>query len=81
MACLFIAGHMCVYAASYVPYFAKGSFSQTNVFMAIVIAFILLVLLLLLGVTSLRVVKRPWAISWAAVCISYSTNVCLIFLL
>lgn len=24
---------------------------------------------------------RPWAIPWAAVCISYSTNVCLIFLL
>lgn len=24
---------------------------------------------------------RPWTISWAAVCISYSTNVCLIFLL
>lgn len=24
---------------------------------------------------------RPWAIPWTAVCISYSTNVCLIFLL
>ena len=24
---------------------------------------------------------RPWAIPWAAVCIPYSTNVCLIFLL
>lgn len=58
MACLLIAGHMAVYASSYIPYIAKGVLPQSNVFAAIVIAFVLLLLVLVLGITSLRAVKR-----------------------
>lgn len=58
MACILIAGHMCVYLASYVPRFASGGMVKDSVAAAFMVACILLVLVLVLGATSFRAVKR-----------------------
>lgn len=58
MACILIAGHMCVYLASYVPRFAAGAMLKDSVVAAFAVACVLLVLILVLGATSFRAVKR-----------------------
>lgn len=58
MSCILIAGHMCVYLASYVPRFASGAMVKDSVAAAFAVACVLLVLVLVLGATSLRAVKR-----------------------
>ena len=56
-ACLLAAGHMAAYLGTYVSQLAMGS-ARANVAVAFAVALGLLVLLLVLGVTSLHVVKR-----------------------
>lgn len=58
LACILIAGHMCLYLASYAPRLATGAAIKDAVMVAFVVACVLLVLTLLLGITSLRAVKR-----------------------
>lgn len=58
MACLLIAGHMVVYLLTYIPNMLGRSLASTAVLISLVIAFVLLALVLVLGVTSLRSVKR-----------------------
>lgn len=65
IACILIAGHMCAFLPSYLPLLLGGSLAKIHVGGAIVIALLLLVLVLLLGITSFRFVKRhmkarPW---------------------
>ena len=57
LAWLLSLGHVAVYAASYVTRLASG-LPQANVAAAIAVAFVLLVLLLVLGITSFNAVKR-----------------------
>ncbi len=56
-ACLLAVGHMAAYLGTYVSRLAMGS-AKGNVVLAFVVALGLLVLILVLGVTSLHVVKR-----------------------
>lgn len=56
VACILACGHMAVYLASYAP--RLGTAMDANVASALVVALALLVLLLVLGVTSLGFVKR-----------------------
>ena len=58
MASILIAGHMVLYMQTYIPRFLSGAMVKGNVMASFVIAVILLVLVLLLGVTSFRFVKR-----------------------
>ena len=65
IACILIAGHMCMFLPSYLPLLLGGSIAKMHVGGAIVVALCLLVLVLLLGVTSFRFVKRHMkARSW-----------------
>lgn len=57
-ACILIAGHMRLYLASYVPRLANGAVLKDSVMAAFVVACVLLALVLLLGATSFRAVKR-----------------------
>lgn len=58
MACILIAGHMCLYLASYAPRVAAGAALKDSVVAAFAVACVLLALVLVLGATSFRVVKR-----------------------
>lgn len=57
-ACILIAGHMALYLSSYLPRFTSGAFIKPAVVAAFAIACILLALILILGITSLKTVKR-----------------------
>jgi len=57
-ACLLVAGHMCVYLAQYSAGILAGSIAQGHMIPAFVMAVLLLALMLVLGGTSLRTVKR-----------------------
>ncbi|ACV23100.1 Ferric reductase like transmembrane component [Slackia heliotrinireducens] len=58
IACILIAGHMCVFLPVYAMPFFTGNLSQINVIGAFAMALCLLVLVLVLGITSFRFVKR-----------------------
>ena len=58
MACILILGHVVMYLMAYVPVLAAGRLPKTNVFVSFIIAMVLLVLLIALGGTSFRFVKR-----------------------
>lgn len=58
MACILILGHVVMYLMAYVPVLAAGRMPKTNVFVSFIIAMVLLVLLIALGGTSFRFVKR-----------------------
>lgn len=58
MACIFIVGHMYAYLASYVPRIIAGVVPKNSVAGALLVACLLLALMVPLGVTSLRSVKR-----------------------
>ena len=65
MACILIAGHMVLYMMAYLPRVISGAAIKPTVMYSFVIACILLVLVLVLGVTSFRFVKRHMsAKSW-----------------
>lgn len=65
MACILIAGHMVAYLAAYVTSFTSAALPKGPVLGALVVALCLLILAIVLGVTSLRVVKRRMsARSW-----------------
>lgn len=65
IACILIAGHMCAFLPSYLPLLFGGTIAKLHVGGAIVVALCLLVLVLLLGITSFRFVKRHMkAHSW-----------------
>ena len=65
IACILIMGHMLVHLGSYIPSWLAGGISQSNVIVALVIALALTVLIVLLGVTSFRFVKKHMkARSW-----------------
>ena len=72
-ACILIAGHMSVYMVSYLPRFLAGLSVKPAVAVAFAIACMLLALILLLGVTSLRAIKRHMsARSWKKLqCLAY----------
>lgn len=64
-ACILVAGHMLVYMASYLPRFLAGMSANSAVTTSFCIACVLLVLIVVLGATSLRAVKRHMsARSW-----------------
>ena len=58
IACLLIAGHMAMFLGSYVVRLFNGSVMKPNVLASFLIAVLLLVLVVVLGVTSFKVVKR-----------------------
>ena len=58
MACILILGHVIIYLMAYVPVLAAGRLPKTNVLASFVIAMVLLLLLIALGGTSFRFVKR-----------------------
>lgn len=59
LACIFCAGHIAVYLATYVPATINGiGTASTAVTLALVVALVLFVLILVLGVTSFRAVKK-----------------------
>ncbi len=58
IACILIAGHMAQYMSTYLPLIISGSAVKTTVMGAFVIACVLLALILVLGFTSFRFVKR-----------------------
>lgn len=58
MACIFIVGHMYVYLASYVPRIIAGVVPKNSVTIALLVACLLFALMVPLGLTSLRAVKR-----------------------
>ena len=58
IACLLIAGHMAMFLGSYVIRLFNGSVMKPNVLASFLIAVLLLVLVVLLGVTSFKAVKR-----------------------
>lgn len=60
VACILVLGHMCSYLGLYVNRVATGN-AQGNVIASIAIAFALLILVAVLGVTSLNSVKRLMA--------------------
>ena len=65
IACILIAGHMCLFLPSYLPRLFGGAIVKGHVGGAIVIAICLLILVLLLGITSFRFVKKHMkARSW-----------------
>lgn len=65
-ACLLAVGHMAAYLGAYASMLVSGS-AKGNVVMAFVVAMALLVLLLILGVTSINRVKRAMLSErWAA---------------
>lgn len=66
--CILIAGHIMIYAPSFAFPFLAGNIARIYIGTSVAIALCLFVLLLLLGVTSLRVVKRHMDTSiWKAV--------------
>lgn len=65
MACLLIAGHMIMYFTVFMPKTGSWSFASTNVMVAFIIAMALTILILLLGGTSFRAIKKKMhARSW-----------------
>lgn len=65
IACLLIAGHMCVFLPKYLPSLFTGSIAKGTVGASVIVALCLFVLVLVLGVTSFRFVKRHMtARSW-----------------
>lgn len=61
LACLLAAGHMAVYLASYVPRLGRGLVTgslNSNVVASLGVAFLLLALVVVLGVTSFQFVKH-----------------------
>ncbi len=58
MACILILTHVVMYLLAYVPIITAGRMPKENVFASFIIAIVLLVLLLALGATSFRFVKR-----------------------
>ncbi len=58
MASILIVGHMILYLMTYIPRFMSGLMVKTNVYVSFAVAIALLVLVLLLGITSFRFVKR-----------------------
>lgn len=65
IACLLIVGHMATYLSSYLPRLLGGVNTRANVMAGFIIALCLLVLLVVLGVTSFRFVKKHMkARSW-----------------
>lgn len=65
MACILVAGHALAFAGSYGMKIASDAQLQPAVFAAIAIAAVLLILGIVLGATSLRVVKRRMkAVTW-----------------
>ena len=58
IACLLIAGHMAMFLGSYVARMFNGSVMKPNVLASFLIAVLLLVLVVVLGVTSFRTIKR-----------------------
>jgi DMSO/TMAO reductase YedYZ heme-binding membrane subunit len=65
MACILALGHMVVYLMAYVPRFANLSTLNANFLVFFATAVILLILLLLLGVSSFRVIRlRMNTTSW-----------------
>lgn len=65
IACILIAGHMCMFLPAYLPRLFGGSIVKGHVGGAIVVALCLLILVIVLGVTSFRFVKRHMnARSW-----------------
>lgn len=58
MACILIAGHICVYLSRYVPNFVAYGISEGNIAASFVLSIALLVLMLILGITSFEFVKR-----------------------
>ena len=57
-ACLLIAGHMAMFLGNYLTAALNGGSMKSNVLASFVIALVLLVLVIVLGVTSVRAVKR-----------------------
>ena len=57
-ACILILGHVVMYLMAYVPVLAAGRLPKDNVFVSFLVAIVLLALLLALGGTSFRFVKR-----------------------
>lgn len=65
MACLLIAGHMVLYIQTYLPRLVSGAGMKGNVMASFFLACALLALVVVLGVTSFRFVKRHMkARSW-----------------
>ena len=58
LACILIAGHMVLYMTAYLPRILSGAYIKPPVMYSFVIACVLLALVLVLGVTSFRFVKR-----------------------
>lgn len=58
ISCILIAGHMCIYMSHYLPNILAGSILKNHVMAAFVVSLALLVLVLLLGITSFRFVKK-----------------------
>ena len=58
MACILIVGHMVLYLVAYLPRILSGAVIKPLVMYSFVVACILLVLVLVLGFTSFRFVKR-----------------------
>lgn len=68
VACILIAGHATHYMGAYVPLVLGGLLPKGNVFASFCLSVVLLLLTLLLGITSLRGVrKRMKACSWKKV--------------
>ncbi|MBR3257743.1 MAG: hypothetical protein IKF96_02005 [Eggerthellaceae bacterium] len=61
IACILIAGHMVLYLSAYLPRILSGATVKPFVLSSFIIACILLVLVLVLGLTSFRFVKRHMA--------------------
>lgn len=58
IACILIAGHMAVFLPSYAPLLFAGKLAKGNVIGALIVALCLLALVVVLGITSFRFVKR-----------------------
>ena len=56
-------GHMATYIASYAPRIADGATLSSNVGISFVVAFILFILLMVLGITSFQMVKKHMSTS------------------
>ena len=60
-----VVGHVVLYLISYIPIFTMGSLPKAHVLFSFVLSVVVAVLLVLLGVTSVRVVKKRMnARSW-----------------
>ena len=65
IASILIVGHMVHYLLAYGPRILGGGYPATNVFAAIIVGLLMMVLVIVLGVTSFRFVKRHMNIrSW-----------------